>query len=661
MLDPDDSKEEKAGNVVNTPLKNSKRSTSTLNTVRLRVKFLLISVALFILFTSFPGVPNHLAVVRGLRALCGDTSNELVSSTVVAPKPATCRNVDENSPAFWRRIRVSRVSDSHINWQSCYKDKECARILLPLDYLNEGSETGPWATIAMVRVPAKISPRDPAYGGPVLVNPGGPGGSGAMFVAGMGDALQQVVGEEFDIVGFDPRGIGQSTPRLNVFPDQAEGTEWMLKQPTAPLLNSSTDAVARFHAYTSVYNSLAAERMRYDATNASTASVARDMLEITKAHGRDKIQYWGFSYGSILGATYAAMFPNNVGRLIIDGVMDTKNYYDTLWDKNLADTDTGLRMYFEACADAGPELCGIWEPTTAEVSARYDSILQNLKRRPLAVPSNSTTSSDLDYGIVDYATVKSVVFAYLYSPYPQVPGKTASAASTLSFYLSEIEKGNGLPLWNVWKGTLPHFVCTCPPGAPGNVPATLSPDALMTYMCGDGRVVDQSIEEMEQFLKGINSTFADVWGRLHIACADWKIRPKYRFTGPYGGNTSYPLLIIGNIADPVTPLESAHAVARDFNGSSVVLTQKSAGHCSLAAPSLCTAKAIHAYFRNGTLPEPGTTCDIEGKIFGEQFNPLLDSLVGEERSMMNAWGKLNEVYSESYFGLARAARNVLVY
>lgn len=84
-------------------------------------------------------------------------------------------------------------------------------------------------------------------------------------------------------------------------------------------------------------------------------------------------------------------------------------------------------------------------------------------------------------------------------------------------------------------------------------------------------------------------------------------------------------------------------------------------HCSLAAPSLCTAKAIRAYFRNGTLPEPGTMCDIQSQIFGEQLNPLLDSLVGEERSMMNAWGKLNEVYSASYFGLARTARDVLMY
>ena len=84
-------------------------------------------------------------------------------------------------------------------------------------------------------------------------------------------------------------------------------------------------------------------------------------------------------------------------------------------------------------------------------------------------------------------------------------------------------------------------------------------------------------------------------------------------------------------------------------------------HCSLAAPSLCTVKAIRAYFRNGTLPEPGTVCDIQGEIFGDRVSPFIDSLVGEERSMMNAWDKLSEIYSESYFGFAQAKRNVLFY
>jgi hypothetical protein len=70
------------------------------------------------------------------------------------------------------KIRISRVGDSEINWQTCYGDKECARLLLPLDYSSENSESGPWAAIAMTRVPAKVSPSDPAYGGPVLMNPG---------------------------------------------------------------------------------------------------------------------------------------------------------------------------------------------------------------------------------------------------------------------------------------------------------------------------------------------------------------------------------------------------------------------------------------------------------------------------------------------------------
>jgi hypothetical protein len=175
-------------------------------------------------------------------------------------------------------------------------------------------------------------------------------------------------------------------------------------------------------------------------------------------------------------------------------------------------------MYFEACVDAGPELCGIWEPSAAEVKARYDSILDNLKHRPLAVRSNSTKSSDLDYGIIEYMMVKQAVFAYLYSPYRQVPDQQASAASILSFHLSEIEKGNGLPFWNALKTTLPHLACSCPPDAPGNITESLTRDALATYMCGDGRAIHESIGEMEEYLKGFKSSFADLWGFLHMSC-----------------------------------------------------------------------------------------------------------------------------------------------
>lgn len=175
-----------------------------------------------------------------------------------------------------------------------------------------------------------------------------------------------------------------------------------------------------------------------------------------------------------------------------------------LWSKNLVDTEAGLKLFFEGCVEAGPKLCGLYESTAEKVQARYENILTNLKRRPLAVPTIGQDSTAIDYGVIDYTLVKSLVFLFLYSPYARAPD-ASSVASHLSFRLSEVEKGEGLPLWNAIKYGLPRFECTRGPHA------TLVPVATYVIACGDGKAVNDSVDELEEFFYELNSTFADVW------------------------------------------------------------------------------------------------------------------------------------------------------
>ena len=225
---------------------------------------------------------------------------------------------------------------------------------------------------------------------------------------------------------------------------------------------------------------------------------------------------------------------------------DSEALLPALWSQNLVDTEKGLGMFFEQCADAGPELCGLYESTSQKVEARYNVLLDTLKRRPLAVFTNGEDSTAQDYGVVDYSMVKSTIFMFLYNPYAGILGHP-SAASRLSFLLNEVEKGNGLPLWNTLKLGLPHFQCKCGQDDPLAVLPT--PATTITILCGDGKVVDKTIEELEDHQLGMNSTFADLWP-WHARCSyvflchasigimsllvhrrNWKIRPKYRFTG----------------------------------------------------------------------------------------------------------------------------------
>jgi pimeloyl-ACP methyl ester carboxylesterase len=122
-------------------------------------------------------------------------------------------------------------------------------------------------------------------------------------------------------------GTGRTTPKLAAFTSDVERMTFLIQHGGDGLLNSTTDALPRAWARSQVLGSLVFERSNLPAQHMSTAVVARDMLAITRAHGRDKILYWGFSYGSVLGITYAAMFPNNIDRLIVDGVLDTEDYY----------------------------------------------------------------------------------------------------------------------------------------------------------------------------------------------------------------------------------------------------------------------------------------------------------------------------------------------
>jgi pimeloyl-ACP methyl ester carboxylesterase len=117
----------------------------------------------------------------------------------------------------------------------------------------------------------------------------------------MDDKLQKMLGDDFDLVGFDPRGVGATTPKISLFSTQSERAAWDLQEGSA--INSTSDALSRMYARAQIWGKLAQDKASDTGQYVSTAVVARDMLSIVRANGREKLQYWGFSYGSILGAT----------------------------------------------------------------------------------------------------------------------------------------------------------------------------------------------------------------------------------------------------------------------------------------------------------------------------------------------------------------------
>ncbi|KAJ7597919.1 TAP-like protein-domain-containing protein [Mycena floridula] len=511
-------------------------------------------------------------------------------------------NAQDPSSFDWTALNPSTA----LSWVDCYTGLQCTRLQVPLNY---SEPTGSTAAIAVIRLPSKLAPSDENYRGPVLFNPGGPGGSGVDELVASGPALASIIGSQFDLVSFDPRGIGRSTPLADFLTSELAKAFWDYSSNFNVVNHTlSTSSIPRLWAQSQVLGHLAQKVDTGILSHITTDNVAHDMLSIVEAHNETQLQYWGVSYGSVLGSTFATLFPDKVGRLIIDGVLDMDAYFSGRWEAELADTDKVLQVFFDSCFAAGQSACPFYASSSSQIQQNMNALLDSVAAQPVPVHFEPTNS----YGIVDGATLKFAIKQALYSPY--------SAFPVLADGLADLAVGNGTTI----LGMVSSF--TRPPTC--NETEDITFDSEIAVSCGDFVKIEDTPAELQTYYESIQnvSIFADVLLPQRVVCSGWQIHTD-SFKGPTGGNTSFPLLVIGNTADPVTPLRAAVKTSSGFNNS-VVLVQDGAGHTSLAANSLCTAGYIAAYFANGTLPANGTVCPIEDKLFGSSFKLSARSFLG---------------------------------
>lgn len=223
---------------------------------------------------------------------------------LVLPATFSARNLEataaETGELVWNHITTQEAGS--LDWVKCYNDEfECARLEVPLDYSNPSLGR---AGIALAKYPAKVPHDHPEYRGAVLFNFGGPGVSGVSLITVTAEPFQELIGHEYDIISFDPRGVSRTTPQIHYFSEKVEGVAYRLKTAEDPVLNTTEDSFSRTHSRFSTLGDIAQHSSANQTVPyASTALVARDMLSINEAMGNDKLQYWGFSYGTVLGAT----------------------------------------------------------------------------------------------------------------------------------------------------------------------------------------------------------------------------------------------------------------------------------------------------------------------------------------------------------------------
>lgn len=530
----------------------------------------------------------------------------------------------------------------HVVWGSCdtwsLPRAECGSIIVPLDYFDRDAGT---ASIALARYPASKTPKK----GIVLFNPGGPGGSGKFFIARAGPALQAVVGEDYDVVGFDPRGIGESEPKTQCFDGDLSYTTFArntilarsydtasnLSLPEARdrLVIDYLEADALYHTQFDICRKTMGDKLKY----MGTSTVVRDIDFITtQLEGPEAfINFYGFSYGTILGQYLVNMFPDRIGRVAIDGVADavawaTKPYYT--WYKDwLSSTTPAYDIFLTRCSEVGPAICPLAKKTGEDPSRIRDRIevfVDGLYYKPIPVPFAGTP------GVLTSGRARMYLLMALQRP---------SNWQVASAGLAQAIAGNGTFVMDatelVFGDDMARQAVSCNDNAPFKVPpAEEVVDALLDVFHNVSRL-----------------GLAVVTTEPDAGCQYWPVTPPERFQGPWNHTLSSPILILSNSADPVTPISSGKLVNKLLGSSSRLLVQDSPGHCTLALPSSCTLNATRSYFADGTLPAEGTVCKTDFPPFSDPEELASAFASGEEGQRLEAQAQLEQILPLARRGL----------
>ena len=421
--------------------------------------------------------------------------------------------------------------------------------------------------------------------------------------------LREQTGAGFDIIAIAPRGVGSTLPAMTCDSTDliASRRLWEV-QDTLPGFpsNSAAENYAIGQSLGLDCASISPDLVSYT----STVHVARDMDFVRQALGQDKLLYIGQSYGTVLGGTYAALYPDRVGRMVLDGVLDFNDWYSPYKDPRLdiGDADLALNNFFQMCHTAGPDACAIWSNKTEEIRSRFLEADRRILTEPLAVTNR---------GVLKWAAWRTGVYSALYRPSEGFP--------LLAGVISEILAGSAGPHI---EGYL-DIVQAAATNTQTNLvdPKTglrNGPNVDPLISCTDGGV-DTFNTNTNKFTatlaryEAVSEFFGGISSQAIFMCAGARLRTNARYTDRFQNmTTANPILFIGNVADPTTPILGAQHMSSAFLGSRL-LTINGTGHISFNAAQTpeCANGWMAQYFQNGTLPPVGTVC--QGKQ--TPFNP----------------------------------------
>jgi pimeloyl-ACP methyl ester carboxylesterase len=455
-----------------------------------------------------------------------------------------------------------------VRWSSCAGGLQCATVTAPMNWADPAQAS---IKLALIRHPASGTPL-----GSLLVNPGGPGASGVDFVkTSLSYAVDSTLESRYDIVGFDPRGVGASSAVDCGGPQVLDAFLYGIVPGTPGSDAWIADAEQENGAFGQSCLQHTGPLLQY----VDTVSAARDLDLLRAVLGDRKLNYLGYSYGTFLGATYAELYPKKTGRLVLDGALDPAT---TDFDVTLTQAkgfESAFRAYLTDCLSRkGCPFHGTVDDAVADTEA----ILTQLQASPIRAEDGRELGANTMFTAIILPLYNQSNWQYLDQLFTDVRQGGTRVAFALADQYNERNSS-------------------------GTYDSNES-EAFTAINCLD-YVNDANIDDMRQQAATLAKEaplFGPVMSWGGTGCAKWPF-PGERKRGPIAADGSAPILVVGTTNDPATPYVWAQNLAKELQNGHLV-TRKGEGHTGYNKGNACVDRTVDGFFVDGTVPASDPKC-----------------------------------------------------
>lgn len=502
-----------------------------------------------------------LAVGLAVQGDSGDTPSARPTPTPspTTPPPATVTQPPEPT--------LADLYSQRIDWTPCESDADhdCGTLTVPIDYADPQGET---FELALLRVPSTG-----ARVGSLVVNPGGPGAPGTTYAAAASRVFRGPLLQSFDIVGFDPRGAGRSAP-VDCLSD-SELDAYLAGDPTP-------DTPAEEEDYRETVLALGASCKAGSGPvlgHVTTIEAARDMDVLRSALGEETLTYLGASYGTKLGATYAELFPERVGRFVLDGAVDVSLDSTTLAIDQAAGFETALRAYVQNCLDS-TDNCFLGD-SVDEGLGTITGLLASIDEEPLPAGDRELTVGNAFYGIVTPLYYRDYWFLLSTALASALEGKGSALMELSDLYASRTRDGSY---------------------------ADNSMEANYAINCLDDTdaVSFAKVPSLIPAFEEASPTFGLIFAWAMTSCQGFELEPSEKPLDIRGEGAA-PILVLGTTRDPATPMKWAEALAAQLE-SGVLVERDGDGHTAYNQGNACIDTIVEDYLIDEVVPDDPTRC-----------------------------------------------------